>query len=68
LEFEVGGYDKIKNFLATIPKPTIEKPSTAPLNICFMHQILLASIYSQVAISIKVGAAGVFTMVSNLRM
>jgi len=27
---------------------------------CFKHQILLASIYGQVAISIKVGAVGVF--------
>jgi hypothetical protein len=53
--------------VTTIPKPTIEKttPATAPLTICFIHQILLASIYSQVAISIKVGAAGVFPMVSD---
>jgi hypothetical protein len=66
LEFEVGGYDKMENFLTTIPKQTIEKKtSTTPITTCFKHQILLASIYSQVAISVKVGAAGAFPMVSN---
>jgi len=54
----------MENFLTMISKQTIEKPSTAPITICFKHQISLASIYSQVAISIKVGAAGAFPMVS----
>jgi len=51
--------------LTTIPKPTIEKTLNSSHNVCFKHQILLGSIYSQVVISIKVGAAGAFPMVSN---
>jgi hypothetical protein len=50
----------MENVLTTIPKQTTEKTLNSSHNYIFKHQILLASIYSQVAISIKVGAAGHF--------
>ncbi len=56
----------MESFLETILKLTIETTLSSSLNYMFKHQIMLAIIYCQVAISIKVGAGGALHNGPNL--
>jgi len=53
-------YDKIENFLKTILKMTIETTLSSSYNYMCFNIKFCWPVFSQLAISIKVGAVGVF--------